>query len=74
VDAEMARGLLPGALALSGKVRPAVSSVAGRTAVALREFLQDPQVPGPPWARGTHAAPSASRPLVTHFQTCSCLA
>jgi len=67
VDAEMARGLLPGALALSGKVRPAVSSVAGRTAVALREFLADPQVPGP-WARGTHAAPSASRPLVTHVR------
>ncbi|KAK9834006.1 hypothetical protein WJX81_002422 [Elliptochloris bilobata] len=43
VDAEMARGLLPGALALSGKVLPAVSSVAHRTADALREFVHDPQ-------------------------------
>jgi hypothetical protein len=68
VDAEMARGLLPGALALSGKVRPAVSSVAGRTADALREFLHDPQVPGPPWARGARAAPSASCPLIAHVR------
>lgn len=40
----MARGLLPGALALSGKVMPAVTSVAHRTADALREFAHDPKV------------------------------
>lgn len=43
VDTEMARGLLPGALALSGKVMPAVTSVAHRTANAFREFIHDPQ-------------------------------
>ena len=43
VDTEMARGLLPGALALSGKVMPAVTRVAHRTADAFREFLHDPQ-------------------------------
>ena len=44
MDTEMARGLLPGALALSGKVMPAITSVAHRTADAFREFIHDPQV------------------------------
>ena len=43
MDTEMARGLLPGALALSGKVMPAVTSVAHRTADAFRDFIHDPQ-------------------------------
>lgn len=42
VDAEMQRGLLPGAIALSGKFMPAVRGVAQRSVAALRTFAADP--------------------------------
>ncbi len=42
VDAEMQRGLLPGAIALSGKFMPAVCGVAQRSVAALRTFAADP--------------------------------
>ena len=42
VDAEMQRGLLPGAIALSGKFGPAVRGVAQRSAEAVRTFVADP--------------------------------
>ena len=72
MDAEMARGLLPGALALSGKVGPAVSSVAGRTAEALRTFVQDPQVPPQPTAPAVASAGCLAELLhLTSVPTCS---
>ncbi|CAL8460688.1 g219 [Coccomyxa elongata] len=42
VDAEMQRGLLPGAVALSGKFVPVLQSVSQRTVATVREFLADP--------------------------------
>jgi hypothetical protein len=42
VDAEMQRGLLPGAVALSGKFVPVLQSVSQRTLNTAREFLADP--------------------------------
>lgn len=39
VEAEMQRGLLPGALALSGKLWPAVQTVARRTAASAQGWL-----------------------------------
>ena len=42
VDAEMARGLLPGALALSAKFGPVVRRVAQRCLEALRQLAADP--------------------------------
>jgi hypothetical protein len=42
VDAEMARGVLPGALALSAKFGPVVQRVAQRCADAARQFVADP--------------------------------
>ena len=42
VDAEMQRGLLPGAIALSGKFVPAVRGVSQRSVEAVRLFVTDP--------------------------------
>lgn len=42
MDAEMQRGLLPGAVALSGKFVPVLQSVSQRTVGSVREFLVDP--------------------------------
>ena len=42
MDAEMARGLLPGALALSAKFGPVVHRVAQRCLEALRQLAADP--------------------------------
>ncbi len=42
MDAEMQRGLLPGAVALSGKFVPVLQSVSQRTVATVREFLADP--------------------------------
>ena len=41
VDAEMQRGLLPGALALSGKLWPAVQTVVRRTAASAQGWLAE---------------------------------
>lgn len=37
----MARGLLPGAIALSGKFMPAVRKVAGQTLASAKQFLAE---------------------------------
>lgn len=42
MDAEMQRGLLPGAVALSAKFVPVVQSVSARTVETVRDFLADP--------------------------------
>ena len=42
MDAEMQRGLLPGAVSLSAKFMPVVQRVAQRSLEALRQFIADP--------------------------------
>lgn len=46
VEAEMARGLLPGAIALSGKFMPALRKVAAQTVNSAKTFLAEAPTPG----------------------------
>jgi hypothetical protein len=59
VEAEMARGLLPGAIALSSKFVPAIKKVSRHTLESAKAFLQDaPEASGGSGSGGGGGCPT----------------